>query len=159
LPFILSFRSELTETQSFQVQLELAREELDIIRNAIFTEPDDQTCWWYLRFIVDWSNPVKQKRNVEHCENDIDNLVEEYKDILYQEWLTISELVEAEEGRCKWGLLALHMIAMIFLEGDNDMKDTRFQGEDWMEHAQAYVSQLKMLDPDRYIRYDSLLKP
>lgn len=159
LPFMLSFRSELNETQNFQFQLELVREELDIIRNAIFTEPDDQTCWWYLRFIVDWSNPVKQKRNGEHCEKDFDNFVEEYKDILYQEWLTITELVEAEEGRCKWGLLALHMIAMIFLDGDDGMKDTHFQGEDWLEYAQAYVSQLKMLDPDRSIRYDSLLKP
>jgi hypothetical protein len=158
LPFVLSFRSNLNGTHNSFIQFNLVREELDIIRNAIFTEPDDQTCWWYLRFIVDWSNPMKLKRNNVGCEQEIGQLVEEYKDILYQEWITITELVEAEEGRCKWGLLALHMIAMIFLDEHDGMQNAQFQGEDWMEHVQTYVSQLKVLDPDRSLRYDSLLR-
>jgi len=157
LPFILSFRLNFNEREISHIKFDLAREELDIIRNAIFTEPDDQTCWWYLRFIVDWSNPLKQKQNDPQSEEDDDYSVDEYKDMLYQEWLTIRELVEAEKGRCKWGLLAMHMIAMIFLDENVGLKDTHFKGEDWMNHVQTYVSQLQTLDPDRSIRYKSLL--
>mmetsp|Transcript_17093 Transcript_17093/g.31922 ORF Transcript_17093/g.31922 Transcript_17093/m.31922 type:complete len:139 (-) Transcript_17093:852-1268(-) len=39
------------------LSLEMAREALDLIRNATFTEPDDQTSWWYHRFVTSWAAP------------------------------------------------------------------------------------------------------
>ena len=45
--------------------------ELDIVENAIFTEPDDQTAWWYHRFLLentkdsfDWSSHLESLREL-----------------------------------------------------------------------------------------------
>lgn len=32
----------------------LFEEELSIVENAIFTEPDDQSAWWYHQFLITW---------------------------------------------------------------------------------------------------------
>jgi len=127
---------------------EYLQEELELIRNAVFTEPDDQTSWWYLRFIISWANP-------RNGGNDNLGKMEIFQTTLYEEWRCIQELVESEGGKCKWGLLGLHMIAseMCKLGGDN-----RFEGEEWEQLSKSYLFQLKELDPDRCSRYETMLE-
>ena len=64
-------------------------DELELVHNAIFTEPDDQTAWWYLEFLLEnYSDTI--------------NLEEEQE--------LLEELVEAEENKTKWGLLGLFQV-------------------------------------------------
>lgn len=145
LPIIFLLGSNAEKGLDSLFHFKLVREELEIIRNAIFTEPDDQTCWWYLKFILDWANPEI------HFQDVSTESVEEYKEILFDEWTSIGELVEAEEGHCKWGLLAMHMISSI-LAGSN------FQGIEWEQKAISCVAALKLLDLDRLNRYKTLIE-
>ena len=147
-----------------KTKLDLVREEMELIRNAIFTEPDDQTSWWYFRFILSWANPLTCS-----VEDDIDDnhrekmniSMEEYKDLLYEEWNNIQELVEAEDGQCKWGLLGLYMVAMVFVDLGKNHATANDDGhisqdENWLEHAHSYLEDLKILDPDRISRYQCM---
>ena len=104
-------------------------EELELIRNAIFTEPDDQTSWWYFRFILCWANP----QNEDELDDDA---LETFQSVLYDEWNSINELVEGEDGGCKWGLLGLHMIASAFCSLDDE---NHYESENWSELAESYV--------------------
>ena len=156
------------------------QEELELIRNAVFTEPDDQTSWWYFRFVLSWANPMNMDDNAtgdnanandNGNNNDITHdtyaALDEYQSILYEEWDTIQELVEGEDGQCKWGLLGLYMIATTFDSIEKDEHGQReggdeivtcYEGQDWGALAKSYLVQLKVLDPDRSRRYDVLME-
>jgi len=129
-----------TKTEYFQ-------EELSMIRNAVFTEPDDQTSWWYLRFVISWANP----KNEGNCDEDD---LQAFQATLYEEWSGIQELVEGEGGKCKWGLLGMHMIASEFCKLE---QGNQYEGENWEQLSRTYLLQLKELDPDRCRRYDTIL--
>ena len=36
-------------------ELARARRELTMVQQAVYTEPDDQSAWWYHRFVVSWA--------------------------------------------------------------------------------------------------------
>ena len=149
LPLLIQFdKASLVSTSApSKTPSDWFQEELEIIRNAVFTEPDDQTSWWYFRFILAWANP----KNGEECDEEA---LEGFRRALYEEWNTIKELVEGEGGACKWGLLGLHMIASTFcmLEEGN-----QYEGEDWSGLSKSYLVELKALDPDRSRRYDAMM--
>jgi len=47
--------------------------ETEVVENAIFTEPDDQSPWWYLRFLIQCSLSVYQKIVNNDSSNDNTN--------------------------------------------------------------------------------------
>ena len=78
--------------------------------------------------------------------------------MLYEEWTSIQELVETEDGQCKWGILGLYMISTTFnelqisgIDGANE-----YEGEDWLELSKCYLDDLIALDPDRKLRYEKM---
>ena len=82
LPLILESRLMASSTTSlddegyrnkrYDAILTLAREEWEsILLNAIFTEPDDQTPWWYHRFIVSWIKPTTTLGSNNNSSNNI----------------------------------------------------------------------------------------
>jgi geranylgeranyl transferase type-2 subunit alpha len=154
--FCTSDGSSSATCSTVKIKSDWIQEELELIRNAIFTEPDDQTSWWYFRFILSWSNPINNVTTI----NDTDQYsMDEYKQIMYDEWSSIQELVDSEERQCKWGLLGLYMVAMIFVDLENKhnvVGSMHYQGEDWLELAKSYLEELKVLDPDRINRYESM---
>jgi Protein prenyltransferase, alpha subunit len=135
------------------VKIQVFQKELEIIRNAIFTEPDDQTSWWYFRFILSWANPA-------HDETNDGISMEEFQTILYDEWNAIQELVQDEDWKCKWGLLGLHMIASEFCHLSEKGLSVLLllQEQDWKELEKTYLMRLMELDPDRRCRYQSMYK-
>ena len=142
-----------TTTKPIKTKAEWLEEELELIRNAIFTEPDDQTAWWYFRFILAWANPCTDPSlSNNEKEEYTKDLLEEFKQVLYQEWTSIQELVDAEDGKCKWGLLGLYMISMIFVE----MQIVEYENENWLELSTSYLEVLIVLDPDRTCRYEAM---
>jgi hypothetical protein len=114
LPLILESRlvASLDEegnrnTSRYNAILELARGEWEsILLNAIFTEPDDQTPWWYHRFIVSWIKPLSNSKNNEinnnsdgNDDDDIveDEMLQECKTLLYEMADSLRELLEVEK--------------------------------------------------------------
>ena len=131
------------------------RQELEFTQNAFFAEPDDQTAWWYHRFLLSWADPFDgSNRDVD------DEVVYEYKSTLMEEYNSISELVEEEEGKCKWGLLGLLQICQAFckLELTSVQIDDEFHnGEYWVNMTNVYLAKLQEIDPDRSNRYKSMV--
>mmetsp|Transcript_17093 Transcript_17093/g.31926 ORF Transcript_17093/g.31926 Transcript_17093/m.31926 type:complete len:94 (-) Transcript_17093:604-885(-) len=80
----------------------------------------------------------------------------------------LRELIEAEEGRCKWGLLALHMVLMATMgamelssaagvTADNALTEAEKEDRrELEEEADGCLDKLMELDPDRRARYESM---
>ena len=145
LPLIL--KQKEIEHNVDNIQMELVREELDLVQNAIFTEPDDQTAWWYHRFIIYWAYP----------KNNNDTELSDYEQLLEEESETLRELSETENGQCKWALIGLHLILdthykiLEHYKVDNEEKRQTLRTE-----VNECLRLLIDLDPDREGRYESL---
>jgi len=147
---------------SFIEQADMVRAELEIIGNAIYTEPDDQTPWWYLRFIIEWADPNSAERSARRKAHGDASMMESiqketdvYVSMLKEQFENIHELVEAEDGLCKWGLLGMNMIATILYKrlGEGDR-----EGYNWKEESYGCLKALEALDPDRVVRYRNMIK-
>jgi geranylgeranyl transferase type-2 subunit alpha len=78
--------------------------ELSIIENAIFTEPDDQSAWWYLNFLLRLLAQTVLTGEGVVSEGAVDH--EWHIGILRQQIGVLDSLLEVEAD-CKWALLAL----------------------------------------------------
>lgn len=143
LVFLLQTTAQATcETKSKKEKtLSFLRGELTLVENAIFTEPDDQTAWWYQYFLLQqqqsWQDPSWQ-----------DHVLPVWK----EHEMKLQELAE-EVPNSKWVVLGLfHCNQMLlFLSGKDD------QDED-SEKLIHYCHRLLVLDPDRKGRYQSLIR-
>ncbi|EJK64220.1 hypothetical protein THAOC_15067 [Thalassiosira oceanica] len=158
LPLMVDIRAEKEginkndATQSYEILLNLAREEWDeLILNCIFTEPDDQTVWWYHRFVVSYAKPP----------DDVsDDLKEEYDLFLHDMAESLRELLAVEKesdgkdcqrheskgAKCKWAYVGLHLV-LTSLPSDEDL----------IEEAKDCLNELVLIDPSRRERYHQLL--
>ncbi|KAL7512337.1 hypothetical protein ACHAXN_009443 [Cyclotella atomus] len=145
--------------------LSMAREEWEeILLNAIFTEPDDQTPWWYHRFIVAWAKPSLDLR--DELGDSYNELVEDYESLLYEMADSLRELLEVEkenglEGdaaerdeskgvKCKWAYLGLHLVLFSLF------KLQRVDATELLCEAQECLDALIAIDPCRSERYKML---
>jgi len=98
---------------------------------------DDQSAWWYYRFIISEMMKSEESRTDESLAL-LDNQCDNFR-----------ELVEAEDGNCKWGLIALQTTLL--------WKNETFglDNESIQEYNQI-LDQLRELDPNRAARYGQL---
>lgn len=68
-------------------------------RQAMFTEPADQSVWWYHHFLLTWADD-----DADSCCDS-----ERYENVLRAEAATLGELIEVE-GRCKVGVCLLALL-------------------------------------------------
>ncbi|CAM9460706.1 unnamed protein product [Ascophyllum nodosum] len=95
------FRSKLLPRmvdEASRDRWQLLADELELTHDAMFTEPADQSVWWYHQFLLTWAGEGATGRDTER-----------YEDILRTEASTLKELIEVE-GRCKWAELALLLV-------------------------------------------------
>mmetsp|Transcript_7336 Transcript_7336/g.13680 ORF Transcript_7336/g.13680 Transcript_7336/m.13680 type:complete len:533 (-) Transcript_7336:100-1698(-) len=135
----------------------LAREEWEnILLNAIFTEPDDQTPWWYHRFVVSWAKPSH-------------GLDDEYESLLFEMADSLRDLLEVEKendmvgneekkdeskgAKCKWAYIGLHLVLSTLLE--SDFMDEEESAE-VKEEVGECLAELMKIDLNRRERYQNL---
>ena len=102
-------------------------EELQLVEDAICTEPDDQTAWWYHALLLDSILPVLSS---EQLRTRLDQQVELLRELL-------------EESPGKWVLLGLHRVFSVLQINQKEQAEL--------------LQQLTQVDPDRAQRYHEML--
>ena len=133
------YRSKLLQwkLQQTTTTKDLIAAELELVSNAIFTEPDDQTAWWYAQFLLD-------SQHLFGPNNDHDW----FQDLLTQQIAQVQELAE-EMPNSKWVHLGLYNL----LKASHENNSNRSRRQDRIQLLQNLVE----LDPDRAGRYNILL--
>jgi geranylgeranyl transferase type-2 subunit alpha len=145
LPLLVEIRgnNDKDTTSAVSTEQQMLQEELDLVKNAMFTEPDDQTAWWYMVYLLDWAK--------ESVAASLPQILQNLKE-------DITELVQAEEYQTKWGLLGLHVVLdhqyQLLLHsmaggGDDDLAAIKFE-------MNNILDKLQVIDPDRTNRYNSM---
>ena len=79
------YRSKLYELVQPSLQ-----EELSVVENAIFTEPDDQTAWWYQSFLLRQTTPKDGRQQA--WEDHVANLRELLEEVPDSKWVVLGLL-------------------------------------------------------------------
>lgn len=113
---------------------EVISEEWELVSNAIFTEPDDQTSWWYAQFLLDSKHVF--------CSDD----ESWYEELLGQQVEQVRELL-VEMPQSKWVCLGLYELLSSAITTSGNLNE-----------REELLQKLIELDPDRRGRYEYLLK-
>ena len=104
------------------------RNEFQLIENAVCTEPDDQTAWWYQALLLSFDSKLF------HMEELRANLLDQVS--------LLWELLE-DSPNSKWVLMGLHRL----------LESLKVETEQQRE----LLRRLQQVDPDRAQRYQQLL--
>ncbi|KAL0260429.1 Rab geranylgeranyltransferase [Diplodia seriata] len=122
------------------------RSELELIQGALYTDPYDQSLWFYHAFLI----ATLDKNSPRHARIILDVDDELRAGYLEEELDSIREMLDGAED-CKWIYQAL-------LETATALKAARQEDADLAAEMAEWLSQLKKLDPLRSARWDDLSK-
>jgi len=135
IPSLLDERKATTEQRK-----KMFDEELAFIQQGVFTDPYDQSLWYYHHFLFSELNRTDNKAFMHLTDSD-------RRAYLENEIEAIKELLEDTDD-CKWVYHALVTYAAQYLEVDTGNKlVTTVEIKSWLE-------QLRKLDPVRSRRWD-----
>lgn len=89
---------------------EVLPREFTIVENAIFTEPDDQSAWWYHQFLTTWAVKEIQTKHASGDQAGAATLAEWFVGVLLQQLELVRGLYELED-KSTWVLNS--MVAML----------------------------------------------
>lgn len=131
--------------------------EFSIVENAIFTEPDDQSAWWYHQFLLTWAvNEINSKNNSGDAEGAA-ALTEWLVGALLQQLELVRSLYELE-GSCTWVLNSL--VFMLGLLGSPLLSPATAAVADvsaLLTERCELLEKLVEVDPNHRHRYNYLL--
>jgi len=149
--------------------------EFNLIENAIYTEPDDQSAWWYLQFLMGTCEKEKERESESERDRDRDRDREDstsddvcsydgpaamfYRSVVNRMTECVRALLDIEP-ECKWCLVALvellgrgMNLVINSAEGEGMETRTRMRVE-----RQGLLEKLKKIDPMHIQRYKYLLR-
>ena len=125
---------DLHKEKSFREIIPLLKVEFAIVENATFTDPYDQSAWWYHRFLV---------KHLERQEGVSEEDGSAAKGVLAEQRELYHSLAEHEPG-CKWTLDALlHILSMQERWGEGQEVEVR----------ESLLAKLREVDPLRIGRF------
>jgi hypothetical protein len=111
------------------------KDELKLVEDAICTEPDDRTAWWYHALLL-----------LDHKDDEVDGSsslpISELTERLQEQAALLRELLDESLG--KWVWLGLHRVLFVLHIHPDEQKQL--------------LQQLTQVDPNRAQRYRELLK-
>lgn len=138
--------------------VDILPEEFSIVENAIFTEPDDQSAWWYHQFLLTWvSTEVRGKQG-----EDREQMAAWFVGVLLQQLELIRGLQELED-RCTWVMNCLLRIidlltSVAFLPAlEAQVQDGGPSAADLLSQRTVLLEKLLEVDPNHRQRYKYLL--
>lgn len=129
--------------------------ELSIVENAVFTEPDDQSAWWYHQFLMGWAaNSVAGLSARDR---------EWFEDACRQQLELMRSLLEIE-GACRWVMTCLvgvigHLLACAAAD-EHPQTDTEGAEEaaSLRSERRTLLVRLEAVDPMHANRYRYMLR-
>ncbi|SNX84673.1 related to Rab geranylgeranyltransferase alpha subunit [Melanopsichium pennsylvanicum] len=120
--------------------------ELELVKQAMYTDPSDQSVWFYHRWLIE--------RLLSNDSTTIDQLATKHRriNVLQQEIEVIQELFELEPDS-KWCAISLAHYHQLLAE----LYDDAQQRTKSRKRSQEVLQKLIELDPDRQARYRDLL--
>ncbi|KAK2467050.1 hypothetical protein APHAL10511_001308 [Amanita phalloides] len=125
-------RSKVYTTLCAREKLDFKQQELELVRNAMYTDPDDQSVWIYHRWLIGRGGDVN---------------------LLQREIAAIEELLN-EQPDSKWCIESIVHYKRLLLRKHGEAVDTEVLKHD----CQRLLLQLRTIDPLRRQRYEDMAK-
>ena len=135
------------------------KDELQIVENAIFTEPDDQSAWWYHQFLLRWAAEGLEMKRQEEGPNaaaDAAQFAEWFVGILQQQLELVRGLFELEEN-CTWVITCLLNVIDALLAPALASHVAREEAAALLAERTTLLERLLEVDPNHSQRYRYLL--
>ena len=132
-------------------------QEFQLVEDAVCTEPDDQTCWWYHSILMDLIALVDQQNNTTTTTSDDDKLMDRFIERFHEQADLFRELLE-DSPNSKWVILGLVKVLQILgtrTASNENENENEFRNESKRERA-ALLQKLQEIDPYRANRYEFL---
>jgi geranylgeranyl transferase type-2 subunit alpha len=136
-----------------RITFQMLNDEFELITNAIFTEPDDQTAWWYQVFLFHYLTTNVLQRNDRSTEWHVTKYLEQ---IILPHLQQVRELQNETNNSSKWvliGLLQCLQFAKKYQEIDPTLAADIFEVSDINQERRVLLQRLIHIDPDRKERY------
>lgn len=117
--------------------------ELELVKQAMYTEPDDQTAWWYHQFLIKWA--------AEHGP-------ERLQQTLRQEVDSVRGLLEDADGEYRWAVMALASLLVQLARLVGQQQQAEEERAALVDEALVLYDRLQHIDPDHRHRYRAMAR-
>jgi geranylgeranyl transferase type-2 subunit alpha len=124
----------------------LLEEEFLLVENAIFTEPDDQSAWWYHQFLIQFAYQRLEESQQLLC------------DVMKDQCTKLQNLlsIEPESKWCMTGIV--HLFHEILTHSQTAVLLKSHEIDEYRTQKEELLLKLILIDPNHSARYSYMLK-
>ena len=147
----IPIESDACDVDESDITFQMIKDEFDLITNAIYTEPDDQTAWWYQVFLFHY---LASNIFIQNDTNDMILLTQYNEQIIQPHLQQVRELQHETTNSSKWVLIGLLQCLEYMKKYRVLCNQTTADNVDEInQERRTVLSTLIITDPDRKERY------